>query len=148
MTISMKKGFIICILSAWALQSNAQEVTYNKDIEPLIQSKCAPCHQPGEAGPFSLLTYEDVSKRASFIKKVVNSRYMPPWRADNSYSHFANDRSLTDDQIALITKWIDEKTPRGSDAEAKPPVKLVSGTLFDRKPEAPFCSILVTALRS
>ena len=135
MTISMKKGSIICILSAWVLQSNAQEVTYNKDIEPLIQSKCAPCHQPGEAAPFSLLTYEDVSKRASFIKKVVNSRYMPPWRADNSYSHFANDRSLTDDQIALITKWIDEKTPKGSGTEVKSPVKLVSGTLFNRKPD-------------
>ena len=135
MIISKKKYFIICILSVLVLPGTAQDLTYNKDIYPLIQTKCAPCHQPGEAAPFSLLTYEDVSKRASFIKKVLQSRYMPPWRADNSYSHFANDRSLTDEQIALITKWIDEKAPQANGVEIKPASKLVTGTLFGRKPD-------------
>src|SRR5450756_742150 len=87
--------------------------TYYKDIAPVIQSKCAVCHQPGEAAPFPLLTYEDVAKRASFIHKVVESRYMPPWRADGQYSHFANERTLSDGEISLITTWIDHKMPRG-----------------------------------
>lgn len=116
-------------------QLYAQEPTYYKDIAPIIQSNCAPCHQPGEAAPFSLLSYEDVAKRASFIKKVVQSHYMPPWRADGSYTHFANERTLTDAQIALIARWIDNKTPEGKPADAPPVRPLVRGTLYGRKPD-------------
>ncbi len=123
--------FLVCIVCT----ATAQTVTFNKDIYPLIQTKCATCHRPGEAAPFSLLTYEDVAKRASFIKKVVNDRYMPPWRADNKYSHFANDRSLSESEIGMITKWVDDKAPRGASPEIKSPHKLVSGTLYDRKPD-------------
>ena len=46
----------------------AQQITYYKDIEPIIHTNCAPCHRPDKAAPFSLLTYEDVAKRVSFIK--------------------------------------------------------------------------------
>src|ERR1700748_3201700 len=88
------------LLLFMAAVSHAQDPTYYKDIAPIILTNCAPCHQPGEAAPFSLLTYEDVAKRASFIKKVVTSHYMPPWRPDATYSHFANERGLTAAQTA------------------------------------------------
>src|SRR5687768_8365422 len=81
-------------------------VTYNKDIAPIIEAKCAPCHRPGEAAPFNLLTYEDAAKRATFIAEVVGSKYMPPWKADDHYVSFANNRSLSDEQIKLILDWI------------------------------------------
>ena len=116
-------------------QLYAQDPSYYKDIAPIIQSNCAPCHQPSEAAPFPLLTYEDVAKRASFIKKVVQSHYMPPWRADGSYTHFANERTLTDAQIALIARWIDNKAPEGKPADAGPGHSLVRGTLYGRKPD-------------
>jgi len=133
-------AFIITLLiaamaSVTVVTVNAQEPTWYKDIAPIVLSNCAPCHQPGEAAPFSLLTYEDAAKRASFIKKVVQTRYMPPWRPDKRYSHFANERGLTDAQIALISRWVDDHTPAGkaSDAPAvKPPER---GTLFGRKPD-------------
>ena len=95
---------LTALLLIMATASHAQDPTYYKDIAPIILSNCAPCHQPGEAAPFSLLTYEDVAKRASFIKKVVNSHYMPPWRADGSYRHFANERGLNDAQIGLLSR--------------------------------------------
>lgn len=135
MTIRLKKYFLGFVLFFPLIYSEGQDVTYNRDICPLIERKCAPCHRPGEAAPFSLLTYEDVSKRASFIKKVVQSRYMPPWRADNHYVHFANDRSLTDDQIALISRWVDEGAPKGNSPEIKAEEKPVNGTLYHRKPD-------------
>jgi hypothetical protein len=91
----------------------AQQITYYKDIESIIHTNCAPCHRPDKAAPFSLLTYEDVSKRVSFIKDVVQSRFMPPWKADNKYVHFVNDRSLSQKDIDLIVKWIDNKAPEG-----------------------------------
>jgi len=94
------------------------------------------CHRPGEAAPFPLLTYGDVAKRASFIRKVVQSHYMPPWRADRQYAHYANERSLSDAEIALITKWIDDKTPAGKESDKRPaPATLVPGTVFSRRPD-------------
>ena len=94
----------------------AQQVTFYKDVQPIIQTKCSPCHKPDKAAPFSLLTYDDVAKRASFIKEVVQSKFMPPWKADNKYVHFVNDRSLTQKEINLIVSWIDNKVPEGKPA--------------------------------
>jgi len=115
---------------------NAQEITYEKDIFPLMTVKCAPCHHPGGGAPFSLLTYQDVAKRISFIKDVVESKYMPPWRADNNYVHFANDRSLSEKEIRLITGWINNKAPRGNAGTgAKTAAALFTDTKYGRKPD-------------
>lgn len=127
---------IISIFFTRIASGYAQEPTYYKDIASIILTHCAPCHQPGEAAPFSLLTYEDVAKRASYIKKVVLSGYMPPWRADTGYRHFANERILTAGQIALISTWVDDKAPEGKPADAPAAVHApVPGTLFHRKPD-------------
>ena len=114
----------------------AQQITYYNDINPIVQIKCAPCHHPGGGAPFSLLTYQDLTKRASFIKEVVQSGYMPPWRADNNYVHFANDRSLSQKEISTIVKWIDNKTPEGKKTTLLKPVpEFASGTNYSRKPD-------------
>src|SRR4051812_46237075 len=113
MIIDMRKWLPVVLL----IFSNglfAQQLTYYKDIEPIIKTNCAPCHRPNEAGPFSLLSYNDVAKRASFIKDVVTKRYMPPWRADNRYVHFANDRSLKQKDIDLIVQWVNANAPEGT----------------------------------
>jgi hypothetical protein len=55
----------------------ASPVTFNKEIAPLVWKNCASCHRPGEAAPFSLLTYEDVRRRAEQIVEVTQDRYMP-----------------------------------------------------------------------
>lgn len=124
------------LLVAITSSSFAQEITYNKDVAPLMAQKCAPCHHPGGGAPFSLLTYHDVVKRSSFIKDVVQSRYMPPWRADNNYTHFANDRSLLQKEIDLIVKWINNKTPEGNAvASAKPVKEFAEFTKYSRKPD-------------
>ncbi|WP_153799900.1 c-type cytochrome [Foetidibacter luteolus] len=132
----MKKLLVISFLLVCATSILAQEVTYYKDVQPIIAGKCAPCHRPGEAGPFSLLTYDDVARRASFIKDVVQSRYMPPWRADNKYVHFANDRSLSQKEIDVIVKWVNNKAPEGKQV-AKPAVSkpMLEGTQYSRQPD-------------
>lgn len=132
----MKNLLLLLFLFAGIQKSPGQEITYYKDIAPLVQVKCAPCHHPGGGGPFSLLTYDDLTKRASFIKDVVQTRYMPPWKADNKFSHFANDRSLTQKQISLILNWIENKTPQGKELPAlKPKQDLVEFTKYSRKPD-------------
>jgi hypothetical protein len=136
MITEMKKGFFLLILTCTLLRAYAQDVTYYKDIQPLIQKNCVPCHRPGEAGPFSLITYEDVAKRTKFIKKVVQSRYMPPWRANNHYVSFANDRSLKQSEIELITKWVDNNAPEGEPLKiAQAVIGPLPGTMYSRKPD-------------
>lgn len=133
----MKGLFITCGVIVLSIgRGHAQAPTWYKDIAPIIQTKCASCHQPGEAGPFPLLTWEDVAKRASFIKKVIQSRYMPPWRADRQYVHFVNERGLSDNEIALVSQWIENKAPKGNPADYHAPAHTpVSGTLYNRPPD-------------
>lgn len=128
--------FLILLGILFFEQSFGQKVTYYEHIAPIIQSKCAPCHRPGEAGPFSLLSYADVAKRASFIKDVVTSGYMPPWKPDNHYRLFANNRSLTDKEKNTIINWIENDVPEGVDKKSKPSAQpLLAGTQYTRKPD-------------
>src|SRR2546422_422343 len=81
------------------------EPTFNKDIAPIIFEHCAGCHRPGQAGPFSLLTYRDVSKRARQIAEVVQKHVMPPWLPEKGHADFVGDRSLSNEEIELVQKW-------------------------------------------
>src|ERR1019366_6770678 len=75
-------------------------VTFYKDVLPVLQSNCQVCHRPGEIGPMSLLDYQSTRPWAKAIKAAVAARKMPPWFADPAYGHFSNDRRLTEAQIS------------------------------------------------
>ena len=130
-----KTAALMLLIFFRVINSCAQPLTYYKDVQPIVLNKCAPCHRPGESGPFSLLDYEDVKKRNSFIKDVVKSGYMPPWKADNNYVHFANDRSLTSREKDIIIKWINSNAPPGRPLN-KPVIaeSPVTGTMYNREP--------------
>ena len=98
---------VVAFLLLGALSGQAQSPTYYADIQPIIYRHCVTCHRPGEVGPFPLLTYDDVSKRAQFIKEVTAARYMPPWMADPAFRTFHNQRVLTEAEIRLIGEWAD-----------------------------------------
>jgi hypothetical protein len=94
-------------------------VTFNKDILPIVQKNCQACHRPGEAAPFSLLTYESARPWAKAMKMAVVSRKMPPWFADPNYGHFTNDPRLPESDIDKIAAWVDAGAPEGA-AQDKP----------------------------
>lgn len=134
----MRITLTLLLLTFVSVDVLAQKVTFYEDVQPIIHTKCAGCHRPGGGGPFNLITYEDVSKRSAFIKKVVTSRYMPPWRANDHYVDFANNRSLSEDQIAMITTWIDSGVPKGKSnlkAERELFKKIKAGTTYGRAPD-------------
>src|SRR5688572_3578617 len=138
MITSMKFiSLLLLLLTSQRAWVTAQGLTYHKDIRPIIQAKCAPCHHPGGGAPFSLETYADVAKRATFIKEVVESRYMPPWRADNQYVHFANDRSLEQRDINTLVQWISNKTPEGKPTGAAATKTAIqpAATKYNRAPD-------------
>jgi len=88
-------------------------VTFSKDIAPVVFAHCAPCHHEGGSAPFSLTTFEDVSRHATQIVAVTQRRYMPPWPPEPGFGDFAGDRSLTKDQIRLFAEWVAQGKPRG-----------------------------------
>src|SRR5436309_11243953 len=94
----------------------ATPVTFYRQIAPIIYQNCSPCHRPGESGPFSLITYDDVKRRAALIAGVTKRRYMPPWLPEKGYADFADERRLTDAQIQLIKEWVDAGAPAGTGA--------------------------------
>jgi thiol-disulfide isomerase/thioredoxin len=96
--------------------------SYAEDVAPILHARCASCHRPGQVAPFSLLTYEQAHRWAASIMEVVGDRRMPPWHADPRYGHFANDRSLTPREQAVLIAWAKEGAPRGSaTADPEPP---------------------------
>ena len=100
-----------------SLRAAAESVTYYGQIAPIVLRDCAPCHRPGESGPFSLLTYEDVKKRAAQIVRVTSSRFMPPWLPEPGYGEFKEERRLTEAQIKLFEEWVKQGTPAGTPAK-------------------------------
>jgi len=98
-----------------------ETVTFAEHIRPIIHQNCMPCHRPGSAGPFSLISYKDVAKRAKMVAHVTGIRYMPPWPANPEYRHFANEKVLTDRQIALIKAWKEQGSLPGDTANMPSP---------------------------
>src|SRR5437868_12046731 len=112
-------GNIVLLASIAAISASAQEITFNKDVVPILQENCQSCHHPGTFAPMSLMTYEEARPWARSIKQKVAAREMPPWFIDKNVGvqRFSNDVSLSDDKIAKIVKWVDNGAPQGNAAE-------------------------------
>src|SRR5262245_32336 len=105
---------------------SAKDVTFTKDVAPIFFKNCAECHRPGEAAPFSALSYKDARPWARSIREQVVSREMPPWGADPHVGRFKNDRRLTEAEIETITAWVDGG-PREGDPTHQPTAPDVAG---------------------
>lgn len=118
---------ILLLAAAGLAAAAAPPVTYQKQIAPILLEYCAPCHRPGESGPFSLLTYQDARKRAGQIAAVTGRRYMPPWLPEPGSPGFVGERRLAGAQIELIRKWADAGAPEGERRDSPPAPKFTPG---------------------
>ena len=115
----MHKRVVVVILGSLALaacdEAPATGATYHADIAPLVLNHCASCHQAGGIAPFQLLTYDDAFENKDAIAFSVANRRMPPWNLDNSgdCKTYKDARWLDDDEIALITGWVEAGAPEG-----------------------------------
>jgi hypothetical protein len=98
-------------------------LTFAKDVAPIMQRSCQPCHRPDTMAPMSLMTYEEVRPYVRAIKLKVSSRQMPPWGVDRTIGtqEFKNNVSLNDREIATIVNWIDSGAPMGNPADLPAP---------------------------
>src|SRR5580765_4508113 len=128
----MKRLMSIASLLAMAAPGFAadspKQVTFSKDVAPILQKKCQECHQPNSIAPMSLITYEEVRPWARSIRERVMTRQMPPWHVDKGVGvqKFKNDMSLTDAQIDTIVRWVDGGAPEGNRADLPPAVPLAT----------------------
>jgi hypothetical protein len=99
--------------SAQSAAADKPEVTFTKDIAPILQRSCQNCHRPGQVAPMSLLTYEEARPWARSMKARTAIRdkagAMPPWYIEKNIGiqHYKNDPSLSDEEVAKIAKWAD-----------------------------------------
>ncbi len=102
-----------------ALAHGSGATTWNREISRIVYEKCASCHRP-EGTAFSMLTFQDVQPHSAAIKSAVLARRMPPWGAVKGFGSFRNDLSLSQEQIELITRWVDGGARRGNNANLLP----------------------------
>jgi hypothetical protein len=109
---------VVCAIAALGLslaeRNSAAVVTFSKDVAPIIYAKCATCHHQGEMAPMSLMTFKEVRPWAKSIREKVLSREMPPCYADPNHGQWANDPSLTAQQLETIRAWVDGGSPEGN----------------------------------
>jgi hypothetical protein len=89
------------------------DISYAKQIAPLLQRKCIACHSPGNIGPFAMSGYARVKSSSAMIQEMLLEKRMPPWGADPHYGTFVNDRSLTGPEARMLLRWIEQGCPRG-----------------------------------
>ena len=78
--------------------------TFSEDIAPILAKNCSGCHNPKGIGPFSLLSYNQVKTKSKTIEYMTANRFMPPWPADQNYSHFLGERGLSQTEINTIQR--------------------------------------------
>jgi tetratricopeptide (TPR) repeat protein len=105
----------------------AGTITFTKEIAPIVFKECAPCHRPGQSGPFSLLTYTDYQKRLKQIGELTASRTMPPWPLEPGYGEFAHERRLTSQELGLIQQWVQEGGREGDPKDLPAPPQWSEG---------------------
>ena len=103
------------------------DVTYSKHIAKIFNDNCVYCHREGQIGPFTLTSYDEAVGWADMVREVVNERRMPPWHADPSVGHFSNDARLTDEELALINKWVENGAPEGDPNDLPKPPEFAEG---------------------
>ena len=121
-------ALVFVVLSSTGMDAQT-DVTFTKDVAPILQQKCEGCHRAGQMAPMPLETYEEVRPWARLIKSKVVTRKMPPWHIDKTVGiqRFVNDISLSDSQIDTIVRWVDSGAPRGDLAALPPPREWPSG---------------------
>ena len=109
------------------------DLTFARDVAPIIQANCERCHRPLSVAPMPLQTYEGVRAFAPLIRDKVVRRAMPPWPVDRTVgvTRFKNDPSLSDEEVRTIVDWIDAGAPMGDPADLPDPIEWPDGRTWE-----------------
>ncbi|HZZ33955.1 MAG TPA: hypothetical protein VFE10_18375, partial [Phenylobacterium sp.] len=122
LTSGEAKGQLIAFPDRAKANTYAQ-ISYAKTIAPMVEAKCATCHQPGGIGPMPLNSYEQVKGFSPMIREVIRTHRMPPFEPDETVGQWKDDGRLSPDQMKTLVHWIDAGAPRGTGED---PLKKIS----------------------
>lgn len=111
----------VCSFSAGLARADNGEITYTKHIAPLIQSKCVECHRAQGLAPMDFQSYDQVRAWAKSIRKEVHEGRMPPWGLDPNVGEWANDPTLSKEELAMLDKWMDTGMRQGDPKDLPEP---------------------------
>src|SRR2546426_8491628 len=123
LVLAVAAAAVVAVPGLAAAQAAPGQVTFTKDIAPIVQRSCERCHRKGGVAPMSLSTYAEARPWARAIKLQTSLHEMPPWFIDKNIGiqRFKDDISLSDEEIARIATWVDAGAPRGNPADMPPP---------------------------
>lgn len=116
-----------CLFESFSGGSDDAAVTFNRDIAPIIYSRCLNCHRDGQVAPFALESYEQAAKRADWIVSVTEDRIMPPWIPYPGHRKFVGERWLTKLELSLLKRWAESGRARGDEADLPPKPEFAEG---------------------
>jgi peroxiredoxin/mono/diheme cytochrome c family protein len=114
---------------------STESVTYADQVSRILQQRCVSCHRADEIGPMDLSSYDDASAWADMILEVVNEGRMPPWHAAPDHGKFSNDRRLSQEELDILNRWVQQGTPRGNPEKEPAPLKFTTGWQLPREPD-------------
>ena len=113
---------------AAANDATVADVTFYKDVLPILQQNCQDCHREGGTNmggmvaPMAFTTYQEARPWARAIGKAVANRDMPPWDASSIHSGvFEDERTLTEAEIETVVAWARSGAAAGNEADAPAP---------------------------
>ena len=110
-----------CIIRRPAAHVASSQITYARDVAPILARSCETCHRAGQIGPMPLTSYVQAAAWRGDIKKWTQDRQMPPWKADPGYGDFQDSRRLSNHDVATLAKWADAGAPEGNPSDIPPP---------------------------
>jgi hypothetical protein len=116
------KNILTLLGLLFALNSFGQTVTYNEHVSCILYEHCTTCHHDGGIGPFGLMDYSQASAAAYGVMQAVNAGTMPPWPPNQDYNALAHNRLLTQNEIDLITDWVNGGVLEGPGTAPAAPV--------------------------
>jgi hypothetical protein len=118
---------VVCAAAGLAANTGSTQITYYRDVLPVLQKNCQNCHRPGEAAPMSFLSYDSTRPWAKAMKAAVITKKMPPWFADPHFGKFANDRTMSQTDINTLIAWVDSGAKAGDPKDAPAAVAFTDG---------------------
>ncbi len=116
-----------CIIGRVKEVKPVGDITYTRDIAPILNTHCVECHREQEIGPFTLTSYEDTLGWEETILEVISDNRMPPWSANPAHGQFANDPRLSEREIETLKAWVVNGMPEGDPADLPEPPKFAEG---------------------
>lgn len=108
----------------YAQSEGGEQITYSNQVARIVQANCQICHQPGQIGPMSLMTYQEVRRYSRRIRDLVAAREMPPYHYDTDVGiqELEGDWRLSNEDIHTIVSWVDQGSPEGNPADLPAPI--------------------------